>query len=84
MTNIIRISASKLKNNAAEVLNTVYFGKKTAVVERYGKIIAKIVPVDKKEKTKNTASLLNKYFGSLPDFPDVSRTRVFRKRNIDL
>jgi prevent-host-death family protein len=83
--NNVYISSSELKRNVAEILNSVYFGKKIAVVKRYGKIVAKIIPVDKKEDiSKKIHSLLNKYFGVLPDFPDVSKTRNFRKRSVKL
>ena len=83
--NILNVSSSELKQNVAEILNNVYFHRKTAVINRYGKTIAKIVPVAKADtKTTNTKSLLDKYFGILPDFPDVSKTRTFRKRNIKL
>ena len=81
---MLYVSSSELKNNVAEILNSVYFGRKIAVIKRYGKIVAKIVPADKEEKVKNTSSLLDKYFGILPDFPDISRARTFRKRKIKL
>lgn len=79
---IFNISATTLKNNVANILNDVYFDKKTAVIKRYGKIIAKIVPVDK--ASEDTGSILDKYFGALPDFPDVVKERSFRKRTIKL
>lgn len=79
---IVNISASELKKNVSDVLNDVYFDKKTAVIKRYGKIIAKIVPVDK--ASENTGSILDKYFGSLPNFPDVVKERSFQKRSIKL
>lgn len=79
---IVNISASELKNNVSNILNDVYFNKKTAVIKRYGEIIAKIVPVDK--TSIDTRSILDKYFGALPDFPNVSKERNFRKRSIKL
>lgn len=39
------ISATELKNRVSEVLNEVTFNGNVAVIERYGKPIAKIVPV---------------------------------------
>lgn len=80
--NIFNVSASELKKNAANVLNDVYFEKKTAVISRYGRIIANIIPVDK--KSKDMRSVLDKYFGALPDFLDVVKERSFRKRDIKL
>lgn len=79
---IINISASELKNNVSNILNDVYFNKKIAVVKRYGETIAKIVPVDK--ENKDVRSVLDKYFGALPNFPDITKERNFRKRNISL
>lgn len=83
--NNLYVSSSELKKNVAEVLNSVYFGKKVALIRRYGKTVAKIVPVDKEEtKDKKLSSVLNRYFGILPDFPDVAKERIFRKRSIKL
>ena len=79
---IFNISASELKNNVSNILNDVYFNKKTAVIKRYGEAIAKIVPVDKEEK--DTGSILDKYFGVLPDFPYISKKRNFKKREVKL
>lgn len=79
---ILNVSASELKNNVSNILNDVYFNKKTAVIKRYGEIIAKIVPVDK--ENKDMRSILDKYFGALPDFPDTSKGRNFKKRSIKL
>lgn len=79
---IINISATTLKNNVSNILNDVYFNKKTAIIKRYGEAIAKIVPVD--NENKDIGSILDKYFGALPDFPDISKERTFRKRNIGL
>lgn len=79
---IVNISATTLKNNVSNILNDVYFNKKTAVIRRYGEIIAKIVPVDKENKA--VRSVLDEYFGALPDFPDVSKKRNFKKRGISI
>lgn len=81
----MHISSSELKRNVADILNDVYFGKKTAIIKRHGRIVAKIIPDDGKvENTKSIPSLLNKYFGILPDLPNASKERNFRKRNIKL
>lgn len=78
MTNII--SATELKNSVSEVLNSVYFSGNTTIVERYGKPIAKIVPATNLDLDK----VLNKYFGALPDFPDVTKFRRSRKKKLVL
>lgn len=44
------VSATKLKRNISDVLHTVCFEKKPVVIERYGKPVAKIYPVDQAEK----------------------------------
>lgn len=80
------VSATELKNKVAEVLNEVYFRKTVAIVERYGRPIAKIVPIEeKKKKTKDELKKAwRETFGCLPDFPDVTRFRRFRNRRVSL
>ncbi|OGG03076.1 hypothetical protein A2W14_05215 [Candidatus Gottesmanbacteria bacterium RBG_16_37_8] len=83
--NITHVSASELKRNAAEILNSVYYKKNITIVEKFGKAIAKIIPIDEKENSKtNITDKLDFYFGSLPDFPKVIITRNFRQRNVSL
>lgn len=76
MKNII--SATDLKNRVSDVLNDAYFHGKVTVIERYGKPIAEIVPAENLDK------VLNKYFGALPDFPDVTKFRRSRKKKLVL
>lgn len=79
------ISATELKERVAEVLNRVYFEKREALVKRHGKPIAKIVPIlHDTNKKKDITILLKKYYGIMPDFPDVTKFRHFRKRKIRL
>lgn len=84
MTTII--SATELKNRVSEVLNEVTFKGYTAVIERYGKPIAKIVPVEDstKKDREEIRKALDSTFGSLPDFPDVTKFRRSRKRSFKL
>lgn len=72
------ISATELKNKISEVLNEVAFKGNVAVIERYGKPVARIVPAGNLDK------VLNKYFGALPDFPDVTKFRRSRKKKFTL
>lgn len=72
------ISATELKNRVSEVLNEVAFKGNITVIERYGKPIARIVPAENLDK------ILNKYFGALPDFPDVTKFRRSRKKKLVL
>lgn len=73
------VSATDLKNKIADVLNRVVYAGSETIIERHGKPIAKIVPIEKpsKEDIKKT---LDRLFGSMPDFPDVKRSRYFRRR----
>lgn len=52
-----RVSATDLKNKAADVLNRVVYSKTETIIMRYGKPIAVISPV----------------LGAIPDFPEVAR-----------
>ena len=79
------ISATELKRNISEILNSVYYKKNITVVEKFGKPIAKIIPIDEGEKDfTGIEEVLKSTFGSIPDFPDVTSKRYFRKRNIRL
>ncbi|OGK15890.1 hypothetical protein A2690_04520 [Candidatus Roizmanbacteria bacterium RIFCSPHIGHO2_01_FULL_39_12b] len=81
--NKISVSATDLKNNVSDILNTVYFEKTTAVIERHGKPIAFIIPAGKPDKEK-IAKALKETFGLVPDFPNVVSKRYLRKRDVRL
>ena len=77
------IPATKLKVNVSDILNKVYFKKESAIIERYGKPIAKIIPYHENEgpmASENIDDMLDSFFGILPDFPDVTKERSFRNR----
>lgn len=79
------ITATDLKNKTAEILNESYFRGKTILIGRYGKPIAKITPI--KEKSKDMMFLkkiLKKTFGTLPDFPQVTKYRKSRSTTFKL
>ena len=80
----MRLSSTELKRNTAEVLNSVAFGKIEAIVERYGEPLVKIVPMKTSEKKSDFKKLLDGYFGSIPNFPDVYSSRHFRRRSSKL
>jgi len=83
MKNII--TATDLKNRTAEILNDSYFKGKTILVGRYGKPIAKIVPI--RDTTNNTIKfkkVLKNTFGILPDFPDITKARKSRRKSLKL
>jgi len=76
----MRLSSTELKRNTAEVLNSVAFGNIEAIVERYGEPLVKIIPVKTSEKGRNFKEALDRFFGAIPDFPDVRKSRHFRRR----
>lgn len=78
------VSASELKNNVADILSRVYFHGEVTMVERYGKPIAEIMPPEKSRKSRNLDEVLDKYFGTLPDFPDVTKFRRSRRKKLTL
>lgn len=84
MTNVI--SATELKNKVSEVLNSVYFHGNIAVIERYGKPIAKVIPVEKNKSSsrEDIRKVLDATFGALPDFPDVTKFRRSRNKSFSL
>ncbi len=76
------ISATELKNKVSEILNDVAFKGNVAVIERYGKPVAKIIPTDESLRLERLKKALDQSFGSIPDFPDVTKMRRSRKRKI--
>lgn len=77
------ITATELKNRVSEVLNTVYFTDSETIIEKYGKPIAKVVPFKEHKRSKeNIRKALDVTFGSLPDFPDVTKFRRSGRRKI--
>lgn len=62
----------------------VAYGEVIAIIERYGEPLVKIVPVAPSEKGIDIEKNLKKYFGAIPNFPDISKKRHFRKRTVDL
>lgn len=77
------ISATELKNKVSEVLNNVYFTGNETVIEKYGRPIVKIIPVREiKRSREEIRKVLEATFGSLPDFPDVTKFRRSGRRKI--
>lgn len=75
------ISATELKRGVSDILNRVHYERITAIIKRHDEAIAKIVPMEDKDKNSDISSLLSKYFGILPHFPEVTkkRSKVLRK-----
>lgn len=77
------ISATELKNKVSEVLNNVYFTGNETVIEKYGRPIVKIIPIrGVKRSREEIRKVLDATFGSLPDFPDVTKFRRSGRRKI--
>lgn len=76
-----KISATDLKYKVSDALNEVYYNGKTITIERHGKAIAKIVPVLANSKDdKALEKGLKETFGSIPDFPEVTKLRNFKPK----
>lgn len=85
MNNTVTVSTTELKNNLSDIINSVYYEKKTTIVERHGKPLLKLMPItEKRVEKRDINALVDKYFGILPDFPDVTKMRHMRKRAITL
>lgn len=80
----INLSSTKLKRDTGEILNLVAFGGVTVVVERHGEPLVKIVPAKSSIRAVDIEEKVKKYFGSIPDFPSVSKRRYFRRRRVKL
>lgn len=77
------ISATELKNKVSEVLNEIYFTGNETIVEKHGKPLVKIIPIRKRKRNKaEIKRVLDATFGSLPDFPDVTKFRRSGRRKI--
>lgn len=79
------ISATDLKNKMSDVINEVRFKGVVTIVEKHGKPVAKIVPINADDsesdfRESNIEKDLKRTFGSLPNFPDVTSFRRSRKK----
>lgn len=73
------ISATELKNKVSKIINEAYFKRETIIVEKHGKPMIKIMPIEE-DREKKIKEALDKYCGIMPDFPDVTKFRRSRKR----
>lgn len=80
---VTKVSSTELKRETAEIINKVVYGDTEVVIERYGEPVARIAKerVGKK-KTTDLKKAIKRTFGSMPDFPDVTKYRYSRKRDI--
>lgn len=73
--NTFTVTATELRKNAADILNRIYYEKKTALVERAGKVIIRMTPENADTPKESLLEIWNRYAGSIPDFPDVKKFR---------
>ena len=68
-----RVSATDLKNRAADILNKVVYTKSEAIIVRHGKPIAVISPFKKEKPDKaSIKKVLDDTFGAIADFGEVT------------
>lgn len=80
------VTATEAKQNFSDILNRVAYERKTALVKRHGKVIARLSPEEKSTK-KDLNAIWKSFAGSMPDFPDVKKARYFGKhrfKNLDI
>ena len=80
--NTFTVTATEFKNNSADIINRVYYEKKTALIERHGKIMARLTPEEPKKETFN--EIWNRYAGSIPGIPDVKKFRTSNSHRFKL
>lgn len=79
--NTFTVTATELKTNPSHIINRVMYEKKTAIVKRHGKTVLEMIPKsDITSDTFNVHAALKKSFGSIPDFPDVTKFRTSNSR----
>jgi DUF917 family protein len=79
----LTISATKLKNDTANVINQVIYNDVIAIVSKYGKPLVKIEKIENTEAdASNIQEILDTFYGAAIDFPDVTKKRYFRDKKI--
>lgn len=80
------IAISDARATLPELVKKVNNTSDEIIITAYGKPVAKLVPAnaDKTTEKKDYKKVLERSFGILPDFPDVTKARVSRKKRIKL
>jgi prevent-host-death family protein len=79
----VTISATTLKNDTANVINQVIYNDVVAIVSKYGKPLVKIEKItESAANARNIQEILDTFYGSAIDFPDVTKKRYFRDKDI--
>ena len=70
-----RITATQLKRNTAEILNSLYFDQVTRVIVRYGNEVATLSPIIKKGSPEiSKEDFIERFCGSWSkDMPNMSK-----------
>ena len=82
------VSATEAKQNFSDLLNRVRYEKKTALIEKHGKVVAELSPPTKSLPKKDLNKIWESYAGSIPelslDFKKFrySSGRRFKKINL--
>lgn len=82
--NTTNITATELKNNVSEIIDKVRLHNTVAIVKKYGRSVVKIIPFTEHINKVDAKKIIVRTYASLPDFPDVTKTRKSRKRNSKL
>ena len=71
---LLSITATNLKNDTSNILNTVCYERKTANVTRHGRVVAKLVPITDENKELVLKKNLDKYYGAIMDLEIPKRS----------
>ncbi|NCQ65981.1 MAG: hypothetical protein COZ34_03950 [Candidatus Pacebacteria bacterium CG_4_10_14_3_um_filter_34_15] len=81
--NISYTTATDLKQNTSSIINSVFYTKTPIIIERHGKPMVKIIPLDEPDiKNSSIKEDLDKFFASIPDIEIVKSKRFFRKKDL--
>jgi len=72
------VTATELRTKTAEIIDKAFYKGITTLVLKHGKVVAKVVPAGVKTDAEIQKDL-DDTFGSIPDFPKITRT--FSKRS---
>jgi prevent-host-death family protein len=85
------VTATELKNNTSEIINRMYYGNEVIGLEKHGKEIGRIVPVNTDNKyTREQVDILKKalkkYAGSMPDLDinEIKKARTLNTKDLNL
>ena len=78
-------TATEAKNKFGSVLNDVVKNGYTAIIQKNNKPIVEIKSIKQRNVSdEEKLKALRKLYGCMPDFPDVTKDMVSRKREIEI